>query len=244
MSVEHDAYDGVDALMAALTDDPLPDAAREDPAFLAEHRSARADLALLREQLGVIGHALAEPPRPAAAPEPVRPRPPRTRRRARTIAFGSLAVAAVASVVAGMGWLAVEGGDALTSGGDADAASESKQEDGGLLYGSPRYLACTVLVAEATVTEVEPLPDTEQLRITVHVVRYFKPDKGGPADLTHVIDQYSVTPLHKGDPVLIGVREGSGQAADYWAVGEKAVARDRARVVASLPESRGLTCGR
>ncbi|MFI9171283.1 hypothetical protein [Streptomyces lincolnensis] len=242
MSVEHDAYDGVDALMAALTDDPLPDAAREDPAFLAEHRSAQADLALLREQLGVIGHALADPPRPAAAPEPVPPRPPRTHRRARRIAFGGLAVAAVASVVAGMGWLAVEGGNALTSGGDADSSSASKQEDGGLLYGSPHYLACTVLVAEATVTEVEPLPDTEQLRITVHVVRYFKPDQGGPADLTHVIDQRSVTPLHKGDPVLIGVREGSGQAADYWAVGEKAVARDRAMVVASLPESRGLTC--
>jgi hypothetical protein len=240
MTAGRDAYDGADALMAALTDDPLPDAAREDPAFLAEHRAAQADLALLREQLGIIGNALADPPPPAEASGPVPLRPPRTRRRARTVAFATLVAAAVISVIAGMGWLVAQGGgDALSSSDSADAGS--RQEDGGLLYGSPRYLACTVLVAEATVTEVEPIPGTEQLRITVHVVRYFKPDKGGAADLTHVIDRYSVTPLRKGDPVLIGERE-SGQA-DYWAVGEKAVARDRARVIASLPESRGLTCG-
>lgn len=60
MTVEHD---GIDALMAAITDEPLSEEARGDAVFMAEHRSASADLTLLREQLGVIGHALAEPPR-------------------------------------------------------------------------------------------------------------------------------------------------------------------------------------
>ncbi|WP_405887784.1 hypothetical protein OG762_14745 [Streptomyces sp. NBC_01136] len=55
------AVDGaaVDALWAAITDEPLPEGVRDDPEFLAEHRSATADVALLREQLGLIGALLA-----------------------------------------------------------------------------------------------------------------------------------------------------------------------------------------
>ncbi|MEU0244662.1 hypothetical protein ABZ192_10065 [Streptomyces sp. NPDC006235] len=52
-------YDGVDALMAALTDDPLPEGARRDASFMAAHRAATADVALLREQLLLIGETLA-----------------------------------------------------------------------------------------------------------------------------------------------------------------------------------------
>lgn len=52
-------YDGVDALMAALSDEPLPEPARRDPAFLAARDAAVADLAVLREQLSLIGDALA-----------------------------------------------------------------------------------------------------------------------------------------------------------------------------------------
>lgn len=61
---------GADALMAAITGEPLSDEARADAAFMAEHDSAAADLALLREQLGIIGHALAEPAPPAPEPLP------------------------------------------------------------------------------------------------------------------------------------------------------------------------------
>lgn len=76
-------YDGVDALMAAITEEPLPDAALADDAFVAEHRAARADLALLREQLGIIGNALAEPePEPEPQPEP-QPQPARQPQAAR-----------------------------------------------------------------------------------------------------------------------------------------------------------------
>ncbi|MDG9712541.1 hypothetical protein [Streptomyces sp. DH10] len=52
-------YDGVDALMAALTDDPLPEGARQDASFMAAHRAATADVALLREQLLLMGDTLA-----------------------------------------------------------------------------------------------------------------------------------------------------------------------------------------
>ena len=52
-------YDGMDALMAALVDDPLPEGARHDATFMAAHRAAAADVALLREQLLLIGETLA-----------------------------------------------------------------------------------------------------------------------------------------------------------------------------------------
>ncbi|MGX1913970.1 hypothetical protein ACWIID_34820 [Streptomyces phaeochromogenes] len=52
-------YEGMDALMAALTDEPLPEDARDDAEFLAEHRSALADIALLRDQLRLMGDTLA-----------------------------------------------------------------------------------------------------------------------------------------------------------------------------------------
>ncbi|MFD3312606.1 hypothetical protein [Streptomyces sp. NPDC058694] len=52
-------YEGMDALLAALTDEPLPEGARDDAQFLAEHRSALADIALLREQLRMMGDTLA-----------------------------------------------------------------------------------------------------------------------------------------------------------------------------------------
>ncbi|GAA2275359.1 hypothetical protein GCM10010415_48620 [Streptomyces atrovirens] len=54
-------YDGMDALMAAVLDEPLPARARQDPAFTAAHRAAAADITVLREQLALIGDALAAP---------------------------------------------------------------------------------------------------------------------------------------------------------------------------------------
>ncbi|UUU22129.1 hypothetical protein [Streptomyces sp. DSM 40750] len=53
------AYAGMDALMGALVDDPLPEDALRDAEFVASRDAAAADIALLREQLGLIGEALA-----------------------------------------------------------------------------------------------------------------------------------------------------------------------------------------
>ncbi|WP_369367070.1 hypothetical protein AB5L52_29045 [Streptomyces sp. CG4] len=92
-------YGGMDALMAAITGEPLPEEARRDPAFLAEHRAAEADVAVLKGQLAWLAEALTgetadgetadrevadeesapgEPvavPVPVPAPAPVRPVP-------------------------------------------------------------------------------------------------------------------------------------------------------------------------
>ncbi|MFE3030397.1 hypothetical protein ACFXKY_01965 [Streptomyces canus] len=233
MSAEHD---GLDALMAALTDEPLPESAAADPVFLAEHRSARADIALLKEQLAIIGGTLAEAA-PAAQRVPVRPS--RTRRHVRTFAFGTLAVAAAASVVTGLGWLlGHSGAQELSSGGSAQ--SDSKAE-AGVRFGSPSYLACATTVAEGEVMVVKELPATGELQVTVHVTRYYKPDRGA-RNLTYVIGAYDLPePLTRGAHVLFGVTKGS-PSPDHWVVGEPQIARERAWITASLPQSRTGTC--
>jgi hypothetical protein len=228
----------MDALMAALTDEPLTDQARADAAFMTEHRSAQADVALLREQLAIIGRALGEPP---PTPRSAHVRPSRTRRRALNLAFGILAVAAVAAVLSGMAWLLAQAGNGIgaassDSGGDSAA---SKQESG-VRFGSPRYLACARTVVEGTVTRVQELPDGEQLRVTLHATRYYKPERGEP-EPTFVVSRYDVSHLAKGDQVLLGVPRDAA-TPDYWAIGAQDVARERAWVTASLPESRALTC--
>ncbi|MFD3838872.1 hypothetical protein ACFWWC_21845 [Streptomyces sp. NPDC058642] len=246
MTAEHD---GIDALMAAITDEPLSEEARGDSAFMAEHRSASADLTLLREQLGLIGHALAEPapapaPAPVPEPKPARVGPSRTRRWVPKLALGGLAVAAAATVVAGLGWLIATGGPNAMSSSDDSGASAQKSEadaDAGTRFGSPHYLACTRLVAEGTVTSVERLADGVQLRISVDVVRYFKQDEERPEHLTYVVEDTFGRGLVKGDRVLFGVAKGDA-VPDHWVVGEDAVARERAWIEASLPESRKLTC--
>ncbi|MGA4848885.1 hypothetical protein ACOBQB_22505 [Streptomyces sp. G5(2025)] len=102
--------DDVDALMAAITAEPVSEEALRDPAFAAEHAAAVADVALLRERLGAIGGALAGAPE--APPERVVPlRAPRTARRRFTVALGAVAAAVAAvTVIGGLGRLAVDAG--------------------------------------------------------------------------------------------------------------------------------------
>ncbi|MCF1597958.1 hypothetical protein [Streptomyces muensis] len=246
MTAENEGRTRADALLAAITGEPLTDASRADAAFMAEHRAAEADLALLREQLGVIGHALAEPtarPAPEPTPAPVRVRrPSRARRRVFAVAYGGLAVAAAASVLAGMGWLLTQaGGDASDAGSGTTAADKQASEaGGGNTFGSPGYLACSRLVAEGKATSVERLPGTTSLRVTLQMTRYYKPDKG-ERELTFVVDENLVPGLRVGDQVLLGIPQGARQP-DYWAVGEQDIARERAWITASLPESRELGC--
>ena len=233
MTAEHD---GLDALMAAITDAPLPESTADDPAFLAEHRSARADIALLREQLGIIGGALAEP---AFVAKPVPVRLSRARRRARTLAFGTLVAAAAVGAVTGLGWLIGHSGSASDDAGStADSASKAES---GVRFGSPDYLACATTVAEGEVTVVKELPATGELQVTVQVSRYFKQTRD-LGHVTYVIGEYDLPePLAKGTHVLFGVTEGS-PSPDHWAVGEKEIAKERAWITASLPASRGLAC--
>ncbi|MFF0108739.1 hypothetical protein [Streptomyces hirsutus] len=276
-------YDGVDALMAAILDEPLPAAARQDPAFTAARDAAAADVAVLREQLGFIGDTLAREAEPG--PAPVRPlpavaRPPRRARRPLRVAFGALAAAAAASVVLGMGWLVTQAGqgDGTSSSAEADrkavdadeapGADEASGAEGsaGTGFGTPRYLACARLVAEGTVSAVEPVPGTGQERVTLEVTRRYKPAPGtgpdenasageqdeagevtfltgptGPTGSTGSNGPTDRPPLHTGDRVMVGLpREGS--VPDAVIVGEEDIAPERARVTAALPASRTLTC--
>ena len=147
---------GHDALMAALTGEPLPPGADADSRDA--YRSAAADVALLREQLGILGRVLGEPP---PEPEAARPAPvarPRPRRRPLRLALGTLAVACAGVVVAGLGWLVVQGPGSSADDAAADSAASGAEQGGpaaggktGAGFGTPRYLACARLVAEGTV---------------------------------------------------------------------------------------------
>ncbi|MDG9721438.1 hypothetical protein [Streptomyces sp. DH41] len=243
---------GHDALMAAIMGEPLPPGAGADTGAEAEYRSAAADVELLREQLGIIGRSLGEPPaerRAPAAAEPVhRPGPRRPRRRPLALAFGALAAACAAALVTGLGWLVVRSG----SGAAEDTASGSaavgdkeadSAEAGGAAFGSPRYLACARLVAEGTVTGAEPVPGTGRHRITLDVTRSFKPEERperGGEPVTFVLDDTTAR-LAVGDHALIGVPR-YGNTPDTVITGEEAVATERAWITASLPEARTLTC--
>ncbi|MGW0915882.1 hypothetical protein ACWD1Z_29625 [Streptomyces sp. NPDC002784] len=241
MTAEHD---GVDALMAALTGEPLPEDA--DAACRAEHRAATADITALREQLDLIGRALGgDAPKPAPAPVPVRP----VRRRAFRLAVGSLAVAAAATVMAGLGWLVVQADPGAGSADSASGAAQEAQQDTseGVLFGSPRYLACAYLVAEGEVGSAEPVPATDPrlIRVSVELTRVYQPEKPGPEkgdDLSWVIEENTAPGLRAGDHVLFGVPE-KGAPPDMWVIGGTEVARERDRINGSLAEARSLGCG-
>ncbi|MCX4974456.1 hypothetical protein [Streptomyces sp. NBC_00620] len=239
-------YEGVDALLAAITDEPLPEGAQDDAEFMAEHGSAMADVALLRERLGVIGDALAEPAerKEAAKPAPTPARAPRRRaRRALPIALGTFAAAAVAAMVLGMGWLISQNGigvGAADSSSGEKAADNNAQSDQRSALSTPGYLACARLVVEGTVAQVEPGPDASQDRITLDVSRYYKPEKGKDQVIL-VVDLDIVPRLQKGDHVLVGIPAGAASAGT-WIKGEENIARERAWIVSALPDANTLEC--
>ncbi|MEW2446273.1 hypothetical protein AB0896_01715 [Streptomyces parvulus] len=236
-----DGHDGPDALMAAITGDPGPPPGA-DPDVRGAYLSASADVALLREQLGIIGRSLSEPrPAPRASAAPARPR-----RRPFALALGALAVACAGTLVAGLGWLAAQGGSgASEDGADKGVASDegAGSAASGVAFGSPRYLACARLVAEGAVTGAEPVPGTGRHRITLDVTRAYKADgtgERGGEPLTFVLDD-AVARLAPGDRVLIGIPR-YGDTPDTVITGSAAVAAERAVIKASLAESRTLTC--
>ncbi|MDQ0403792.1 hypothetical protein ABVB69_01945 [Streptomyces sp. NPDC000349] len=248
-----DGHAGHDALMAAITGEPLPPGAGAEAH--GAYRSATADVALLREQLGVIGRSLSGPPAepvPGPLPEPgistVVPAPRRPRRRPLTLALGALAVVCAGTVVTGLGWLVAQGG----SGGSDDASGKGVASDeradssgSGTAFGSPHYLACARLVAEGTVTRAEPVPGTGRHRVTLDVTRTYKPEPGGRPEqdvepVTFELDDGTAR-LAAGDRALIGIPL-HGDTPDAVITGGPAIAAERAWITASLAESRTLTC--
>ncbi|MEV8538964.1 hypothetical protein [Streptomyces sp. NPDC051572] len=237
-------YDGVDALMAAITDEPLPRGADTDAGFMAEHRAAKAEVALLREQLGIIGEALSAPPAPAPEPVPTRARPVRRRRPAlRVLAYGTLATAVIAGMVTGLAWLGAHNGGATADSSAAQSKSDapSKVSGDGPAPSEPELaLACDRLVVEGTVAEVETYVDDPWSRIVLTVIRSYKPAKG-PSQVSFLLDGGADPKPRKGQHVLVEVGRGQ-QNASLWAVGDTRVAVNRAWILKALPGSRTTTC--
>lgn len=268
-------YGGMDALMAAVTGEPLTEEARRDPGFLAEHRAAEADVAVLKEQLTWLAEALTgerateneaapeESPRPAPRPSgvvrpvragrrpprPARPGRPSGPRRALRIAFGSLAGATAFAVVAGLGWLVTHSGasDDNSATSTAKTAGDSAAKysgDGGRPSDPALDLACSRLVVEGTVTAVEPQKPSPWSRITLTVIRSYKPayqPPHGPARVSFLLDGGAKPAPRTGQHVLVQVGMGQ-QNASLWAVGDTRVSVNRAWITEALPRSRHLTC--
>ncbi|MER5404475.1 hypothetical protein [Streptomyces sp. NPDC002769] len=243
---EHEDSAAADALWAAITGEPLPEGARDDPEAVAEHRSAVADLTLLREQLAVIGGALAEPgeePRPVRVPgrRPRRPAgAPRNRgRRPLAVALGTLAAAVVAAMVVGMGWLIAQGAGGVDSKTSSDSAAKAADgASGSASLSAPGYLACSRLLVEGEITGIEPVQGTGRDRITLDVTRSYKPAKAR-ARVTFLVDREAGP--RRGEHVLVGIRRGA-VTPDRWTTGEKDIARDREWILGALPASHGLAC--
>jgi hypothetical protein len=249
---EYEGSAAMDALMAAITDEPGPEGARDDAEFMAEHRSALADVALLREQLAVIGDALADDKKATEPARPVR-RPRRSGNRrpagapkkrsrhpgALAVSLGVLAVAVVASMVVGMSWLLAQGGG-MSGSSDSAAKADSDNKGASSSLSAPGYIACSRLIVEGKVARVEQVPGATQDRITLDVDRYYKPAKGAD-HITFLMAQDADPRLHRGDHVLVAIRSHAA-TPDKWTTGEAAIARERAWILKALPQSQGVRC--
>ncbi|MFB7495231.1 hypothetical protein ACFC09_11075 [Streptomyces sp. NPDC056161] len=286
-------HDDADALMAAITGDPLPQEVCRDPARLAAHRAAEADVAVLRDQLAWLAEALtgeetargavagaaviggtgtpqgaggpegpgtAEGPGPAVPParrarsrtrpagpgRPPEPGRPGGRRRALRIALGSLAGAAAFALVLGFGWVVTRAG-----GGADDSAGAAAKSDAGVAgrdagpAGRPadpeRELACSRLVVEGTVAQVEPRPGTSGgSSVTLTVLRSYKPAHG-PAEVRVLLDAAASPAPRPGQHVLVLVGRGERDAT-RWVVGDIRVAVERDWITDALPGSLDAAC--
>ncbi|MEH0555474.1 hypothetical protein [Streptomyces sp. B21-101] len=271
MTAEHDGRAGLDALMAAIVDEPLPDGSQADDAFMAEHRSATADLALLREQLGVLADALTAQPaarteRAAAAHRPGRFRRPRPHHRSRfpgpsrptpaarlrPLVLRAAGVAAVGAMVFGAGWAVVQVGHGASD--DADSKASAASDAGAGADGSG---------AKGTENSGSPLGDPRYLVCTRLVVEGevtdVRPLPGTTRErvtlrVTHAYRPAASTPqaafemehdmdplLATGDHVLVALGRASA-TPDVWAVGEADIAPERTALARALPETDALTC--
>ncbi|MEU8956143.1 hypothetical protein AB0C93_17785 [Streptomyces sp. NPDC048518] len=234
----------VDALMLAITGEPVPAEALRDPGFAADHAAAAADVALLRERLGTLGATLAAGSGLGSAPALAPPGRIRSRRRS-TAALGAVAATLAVVVVGGLGWLVVDAGQ---GGGSDQGAARGTTSDGkpGRTGGgdadlSPEgFVACSRLIVEGTVTAVDPVPGALEDRVTVDVTRHLKPESGSDT-VKFPMDHYAEPRLRRGDHVLVTVDKGSAEPAN-WAVGKE---RDRLRtmILKALPAAKRISCG-
>jgi hypothetical protein len=243
-------------LMLVLTGEPLPPEDRDDPETVAAHAAAEADVALLGEQLRGIGDELAAARvTPGTTPEPgPEPAPsstlgtapallPVARPRWRVrLALGALATAGAFGFASVVMWLGAQPGDGADSGASDKSASDAKKGGAGHEGAdlTPEgFVACSRLMVEGTVDRVTPEPGGKGDRITLTVIRSYKPAPG-PGKITFRMDRDIDPHLKRGDRTLITIPKG-GNHPDNWATG-KEIKPLRDMIVKALPGSRGLKC--
>ncbi|MBM7167928.1 hypothetical protein JQK87_05785 [Streptomyces sp. G44] len=242
--------DGFDALMTAITEDPVPEEVLRDPALAAEHAAAVADVALLRTRLAEIGGALAAAPEAPSSERVVPLRASRTARQRFTVALGAAAAAVAAvTVIGGMGRLALDAAGGAGAGGGADgsgakAAAPDERGDGSgrqeTALTAEGFVACSRLIVEGTVTAVDAVPGTARDRITLKVTRFIKPASGGDRTVTFPMSQDVDPRLEKGDRALITVPQGAAEP-DNWATGGDGDELRR-MILKALPGSADIRC--
>jgi hypothetical protein len=228
--------ESAEVLLAAIADEPPPEHARHDPALLAEHRAARADIAVLREQLALLGGELTRGPAPAPAPALAPPPAPAlvspALRRRRTL----LAVAAGAAVLLGsalwLGPLRDDGQREDMVGGAGPGESAALTPEG--------FINCSQLIMEGTVLSVEPVPGAERDTITMAVDTWYKPAEG-EAEVSFPMD-WNVDPrLQVGDYTLISIPKGGDGTPDNWSTGNQ-IPELRQMIVQALPGADDNSC--
>jgi hypothetical protein len=244
-----------DALLAAITDEPLPQEALNDPEFMAEHRSAVADVAALREQLMVMGDTLAaESERspadtvPVTTARPAKPARSWQPRRYAGLAVGALVIATGTTLLGGLVWLGVQnsgGGDAgVSSDSAAGKAESSSGEDtatGKAPYSPETYIACSKVLVQGTVLSVTRRDDGD-VRVVLEAKRYLRPEQTVAEHPTIAVNLYDSAraDLKVGVEALVRVPVHT-QEPQEWKVGpEAADARDE--LVDALPGAHGLKC--
>ncbi|MFJ8841824.1 hypothetical protein ACIRFF_02845 [Streptomyces cyaneofuscatus] len=203
-----------DELMAVLMAGPAP----EDDAEAAAYRAAERDMALLREELGRLGDLLARE-EPGAAPPPVVVAAPRPRWRRP----GVLALAASAAVLAGVGlsWMWAQPGD-----------------DGMAKLTEAGIVSCARVIADGTVTAVEPAG--ARLRVVLTADRFLKPDAPGTDQVEFLIPRNEAAGFPLGASMVVSVSRFEGEPVMGFTGGGRAEAWEW--MAAALPESRSTPC--
>ncbi|MZD10201.1 hypothetical protein GTW43_34745, partial [Streptomyces sp. SID5785] len=101
-------------------------------------------------------------------------------------------------------------------------------------------VACSRLIVEGRVERVDPVPGTDQDRITLRVTHTYKPRSGGAPTVTFPVDQGLAPGAAVGDRPLVSIPEGA-QEPDTWALGAERT-RLRTRIVTALPRAADLPC--
>ncbi|MGP4051731.1 hypothetical protein [Streptomyces sp. 2A115] len=262
---DYEGSSAADALLAAITDEPLPEGAHDNAEFMAEHRSAVADVALLREQLRAMGDTLAtasersersvqqehreqsEGPERSAEPVPLRPptpfRPPKPHWSLRFagVALGAMVAAVGTAMLGGLVWLGANGGSGDT-GASSDSNASAADEGSGKLAASPEmHIACSKVLVEGTVRSITPTGDGN-VRVALDVKRYYRPERSAtdhPTITVTLLDS-AREDLKVGTYTLIRVPVYPEDRQDWetgWGVGDA-----REGIVDALPGARGLKC--